>query len=128
MKADREQDERHGAHSLRAPDREVEHTMPAVDIYETEAAHVVLMDLPGVRRDGLDIHVEQERLMVRGRVDRDEQPKLVHEEFRLRDYYRAFTLADEIDTERITAKLQEGVLRLELPKSARARVRRIQVG
>jgi HSP20 family protein len=113
--------------SLRTPGREVEYVTPAVDIYETETGHVLLADLPGVDRDGLEIHVERDQLVLRGRVRHENGPKRQHEEFRLRDYYRVFTLADEIDTEHITAALVEGVLRLELPKSGRARVRKVPI-
>jgi len=45
----------------------------------------------------------------------------------LRDYYRSFTLADEIDTDRIGATLTDGVLRLELPKSSRAQARKVPI-
>jgi HSP20 family molecular chaperone IbpA len=113
--------------SLRAPGQETEYVTPPVDIYETDKAHVVLMDVPGVSRDDLDIHVEQNQLTVRARVSREDRPKLAHREFRLRDYYRAFTLVDEIDTERISASLNDGVLRVELPKSPRAQARRVTV-
>jgi HSP20 family protein len=129
MAHDREQEANRDDQSLRAPGRETEYVSPAVDIYETENAHVVLADLPGVSREGLEIHVEREHLTIRGRVNEGEPTsgKPAHREFRLRDYYRAFTLADEIDTDRIAASLADGVLRLELPKSSRARVRRIPV-
>jgi HSP20 family molecular chaperone IbpA len=113
--------------SLRAPGREVEYVTPPVDIYETDKAHVVLMDVPGATREGLDIFVEQNQLTVRARVSHEERPKVAHREFRLRDYYRVFTLVDEIDTGRISASLNDGVLRVELPKSARAQARRITV-
>lgn len=113
--------------SLRAPGREAEAVMPSVDIYETDAGHVLLADMPGVSSDGLDIHVERDRLTIRGRVAAASGPKPLHHEFMLHDYYRAFTLADDVDTDHISASLTDGVLRLELPKSARARARRIPV-
>lgn len=113
--------------SVNGEERPVEHVTPAVDTYETATAHVLLAELPGVTREDLEIDVERQRLMIRGRVRGDDEPKPQHREFKLRDYYRAFTLADEIDTDRITASLIDGVLRLELPKSARAQVRKISV-
>jgi HSP20 family molecular chaperone IbpA len=113
--------------SLRTPGREVEHITPSVDIYETDAEHVLLADMPGVSRDGLEIHVDRDRLTIRGRVAQMEAPQPQHREFGLHDYYRAFTLADDIDTDKITANLTDGVLRLVLPKSSRARVRKIPV-
>jgi HSP20 family protein len=113
--------------SLREPGRDTEAVTPSVDIYETEAGHVLLADMPGVSRDGLEIHVERDRLTIRGRVVSADTPRPQHREFVLRDYYRAFTLADDVDTEHINATLNDGVLRLELPKSERARARKIPV-
>lgn len=101
---------------------------PPVDVRETPQGYRLLADLPGVRADGLDIHVERNRLTIHARVtppNGAQTPQ--HREFALRDYYRVFTLADEIDTQNIQAILKDGVLRLELPKAAHAQVRRIQV-
>lgn len=113
--------------SHKEPGKHVEYVTPAVDIYETDTGHVLLTDLPGVTRDGLDISVEQDRLTIRGRVGEDDERSPEHKEFKLRSYYRSFTLADEIDTANINATLTDGVLRLELPKSARAQARKIPV-
>lgn len=113
--------------SVNGERKNVEYVTPAVDTYETDTAHVLLAELPGVDREGLEIDVERQHLMIRGHVGRDNGANIQHREFKLRDYYRAFTLADEIDRDRITASLADGVLRLELPKSARAQVRRISV-
>ena len=117
----------HENQSLRAPASSERYVPPPVDIYETDTGYVVLADMPGVSADGLDIHVEHDRLTIRGRVGREPGPTPQHQEFVLGDYYRAFTLADEIDTERIRANLKDGVLRLELPKAAHAQVRKIPV-
>ena len=120
-------EEREDAQSLRGPGRETEHVTPAVDIYETGNGHVLLADMPGVTRDGLAVHVERDQLAIRGRVPHDSETKPQHREFQLRDYYRAFTLGDDIDADEITASLNDGVLRLTLPKSSRAKVRKITV-
>ncbi len=127
MTHDRAQEGNCDSQSLRAPGRDVEYVAPAIDIYETDSGHVLLADMPGVSRDGLEVHVERDQLSIRGRVAEEAQAKIQHREFRLRDYYRTFTLADEIDTDRIGATLTDGVLRLELPKSSRAQARKIPV-
>jgi HSP20 family protein len=127
MAQDRELEGNRDTQSLRAPGRDTEYVAPAIDIYETKEGHVLLADMPGVGRDGLEVHVERDQLSIRGRVHEEPQTKVQHREFRLRDYYRTFTLADEIDTDRINATLTDGVLRLELPKSSRAQARRIPI-
>ena len=101
---------------------------PPVDVRETPKGYALVADLPGVRPDGLDVHVERNRLTIHARVTPPPQGSVPqHREFVLRDYHRAFTLADEIDTQNIQAVLKDGVLRLDLPKAPHAQVRKIQV-
>lgn len=99
---------------------------PPVDVYETPQGYVLLADMPGVTADGLEVHVEHGQLTLHGKPGAVEA-KAGHREFTLRDYHREFTLADELDTDHITAKFQDGVLRLEIPKAARARTRKIPI-
>jgi len=113
--------------ALRAPGAGESYVVPPVDIYETDKGYVVMADMPGVQPDGLDIHVDHDRLTIRGRVPASERTSPQHREFSLHDYYRAFTLAQEIDSDKISATLRDGVLRLELPKAARALARKINV-
>jgi HSP20 family protein len=127
MPQEREHEGNRDTQSLRAPGRDTEYVAPPIDIYETKDGHVLLADMPGVSREGLEIHLERDQLSIRGRVSPEPQTKVQYREFRLRDYYRTFTLADEIDTGRINATLTDGVLRLELPKSSRAQARRIPI-
>jgi HSP20 family protein len=99
---------------------------PRVDIYETEKAYVLLADMPGVGPDGLDVVAERDELIVRGRVD---PPATTpdYQEFELANYYRAFALTEDLDTAAITATLKDGVLRVEIPKSARVQPKKIPV-
>ena len=52
---------------------------------------------------------------------------MLHEEYRVSDFYRSFILSDEVERSRISAELKNGVLRLVLPKAERARTRRIEI-
>ena len=102
---------------------------PPIDIYETADGLVLYADLPGVAAEGLDLQVQDSRLTLFGHVQlRDpENAQLVHQEYQIGDYLRSFILSDEVDHERIQAKLTNGVLRVELPRAARAKPRRIDV-
>jgi HSP20 family molecular chaperone IbpA len=82
--------------------------------------------MPGVPPDGLEVVAEDDELIIRGRVDR---PTTVpdYQEFELTDYYRTFTLTEDLDTEGITAALRDGVLRVEIPKSMRVQPKKIPV-
>ena len=99
---------------------------PAVDIFETDKAYVLLADMPGVAPDGLDVVAERDELIVRGRVE----PTATtpdYQEFELANYYRAFALTEDLDTSGITATLKDGVLKVEIPKSPRVQPKKIPV-
>ena len=98
---------------------------PAVDVYETDTGYVLLADMPGVTTDRLEVHVEDGQLTLHGTPV--ETPTAAHQEFRLHEFHRTFTLADELDSQHITARFQDGVLRLEVPKAPKAQVRKIPV-
>ena len=101
---------------------------PAVDIYETGYGMVLLADMPGVSKGGVEISVEREGLTIRGHIDESEESgRKLYSEFRSGDYYREFRLGSEIDTEKIEAKIKDGVLTLTLPKAESAKPRKIEV-
>ena len=101
--------------------------VPPVDIFETEQALVVVADLPGVERDGLDVRVDEDMLTIQGRVPRENDHDTVLSEFDRADYFRQFRLSDQFDPGRISAQLKHGVLTLELAKAEQAKPRQIQV-
>ena len=86
-------------------------------------------DIPGATEQGLHIQLEDNVLNLYARIEplTPQEARLIHEEFRQGDYRRSFILSDEVDRERITAELKNGVLRLLLPKADRARTRRIEI-
>jgi HSP20 family protein len=102
---------------------------PALDIYESEQGLVLEADLPGVRPEDLEIRVEDNVLHLYGKVTWPVPPeaRLVHEEVRAEDFYRSFILSEEVDTESITADFSNAVLKLTLPKAAKAKPRKIEV-
>jgi HSP20 family protein len=105
------------------------HVVPPVDVFETEAAITLLADLPGVRREHLQVRVDGDNLVLEAVADTagPEQMELVYGELQCPAYRRQFTLSRELDAARIEAQLRDGVLRLTIPKAEEARPRRIQV-
>jgi HSP20 family protein len=99
---------------------------PAVDVYETPTGYMLLADMPGVTAEQLDVQVEDGQLTLHGRPATPTDAN-GHREFTLAEYHRTFNLADELDADHIIARFQDGVLRLEIPKAARAQVRKIPV-
>ena len=104
--------------------------LPTTDIFETEDALTVVMEMPGVDKTNLDIHVENDVLSVAGRIDLGKYEKLapLYTEYNLGHYRRTFTLTSRINQERIAAEMKDGVLRLTLPKVEQAKPRRIHIG
>jgi HSP20 family protein len=102
---------------------------PEVDIFETDHEITVLADMPGVAADGVNIELRDGVLTLNGDVKPwegpDESDVLI--EFEIGKYYRQFTLSDAIDQNKIDAKLEDGVLRLALPKAQKAVPRQITI-
>ena len=102
---------------------------PPIDIFETEQGLVLRADLPGVTTDSLELQVQDNKLTLFGRVQGDlpEPSRLAHQEYHVGDFLRSFILSDDVDHERITAKLNDGVLELTLPRAEKTKPRKIQV-
>lgn len=102
---------------------------PPIDIYETDDGLVLLADLPGVSLDSLELQVQDNKLTLFGRVKAPVADEAVtrYQEYRVGDYLRSFILSDEVDHEQVSATLNNGVLKVWLPKAKRALARRIQV-
>lgn len=112
--------------SRAATDRDTVTLAAPIDIYETETAFVLLADLPGVAPDGLELIVERNTLRIRGRAE-DMAGEPEFQEFELGEYRGTFAITDDLDTDRISAALRDGVLRVEIPKSERLRPKKIPV-
>jgi HSP20 family protein len=106
------------------------HYIPYADIYETDDALCVVMEMPGVERANLDVALENDVLRVDGQIDfsKYEGMEPVYTEYSIGHYTRSFTLSNKIDRERISAQLDDGVLTLTLPKAKEAEPRRISIG
>ncbi len=104
--------------------------VPYADIYETDDALCVVMEMPGVERKDLDVALENNVLRVDGRIDfsKYEGMEPVYTEYNVGHYTRSFTLSSKIDQEKIGAQVDNGVLTLTLPKAKEAQSRRITIG
>ena len=103
--------------------------VPYADIYETDEALAVLMEMPGVAREGVSVSLENDVLRVEGKIDFSKYAGMepVYTEFNVGHYARSFALSGKVDREGIGARLEDGVLVLTLPKAREARPRRIAV-
>jgi HSP20 family molecular chaperone IbpA len=103
--------------------------LPPVDVVEDATGITLYADLPGVPRDRLNLRVEGDQLSIEAdavlAVPQGMEP--THAEVGLSRYRRAFTLSKELDPEKVSAELVQGVLRVRIPKAEHAQPRRITV-
>ena len=101
--------------------------VPAADIFETEEALTVILEMPGVQKNNVNIALENDVLRVDGQLDFSNYKEMepVYTEYNVGHYTRGFTLSNKIDQSKISAQLDGGVLTLTLPKAKGALPRRI---
>lgn len=108
----------------------VRYYVPPTDIFETEDALTVVMELPGVRKEAVDVHVENDVLRIEARIDPADYDGMepLYTEYNVGHFARSFTLSNKIDQQQIKAQLADGVLTLTLKKAREAMPRRIAIG
>ena len=102
---------------------------PPVDVVEDATGITLYADLPGVSKEKLHLQVEADTLTIDAESDLSVPEKLQssHTEVGLARFHRVFTLSKELDTEKVSAELAQGVLTLRIPKVAQAQPRRIDI-
>jgi len=102
---------------------------PDVDIVERKNDIMVIADMPGIDEASVDITLENNVLSIYGKVDWDvpDKLKLLHGEYGIGDYQRVFTLSGDVNREKIEATVNNGVLKIVLPKAEAARTKKITV-
>ncbi len=104
------------------------YVQPVVNIVENKEGYLLEAEMPGVNKEGLEVLLEGNELTIVGhRQASTVQAKLLYRETAQRDYRRAFVLDPPIDTSKITAKMENGVLKLDLPKAEAVKPRKIAV-
>ena len=105
--------------------------MPPVDIYESESREIIVKaELPGLKREDIDLTVENTTLTIRGERRRDENvpnDRWHRVERQYGPFSRSFTLPNTLDASRVRADYRDGVLTVTLPLREEARPRQIQV-
>ena len=108
----------------------VRYFVPTTDIFETEDALTVVMEVPGVGRDAIDITTENDVLKIEAKIDPAKYDGMepLYTEYNVGHFARSFTLSNKIDQQQISAKLEDGILTLTLKKAKEAMPRKISVG
>ena len=104
--------------------------LPATDIFETDQALTVVLEMPGVAKENVDVRIENDIVTIEGRIDfsKYEGMQPVYTEYNVGNYVRSFQLSSKIEQSGISAELKDGVMKLVLPKAEKAKPRKITVG
>jgi HSP20 family protein len=101
---------------------------PPASVTDTADGYMLEIEMPGVKKDGLDISVENHELTIIGRRSVPaEEGTVIHRESRPENYRRTFELDPSIDANKISAKIDEGLMTLTLPKAEHVKPRKITV-
>lgn len=111
------------------PAQELREYVPAVDIYEKDDAILIRFDMPGVRQEQVDIQLDNNELEITATqaAGAPEGMELLTGEYGTGMFRRKFSVPQQIDREKIQARLHNGVLNLELPKAEQAKPRKIEI-
>ena len=103
--------------------------LPVTDIFETEQALTVVLEMPGVSKESVEVGVENDVLTITGRINSSKYEGLqpLYTEYNIGNYSRSFQISSKIEQEGIKAELKDGVMTLVLPKAEKAMPRRISV-
>ncbi|MFN3627548.1 MAG: Hsp20/alpha crystallin family protein [Parvibaculum sp.] len=103
--------------------------VPLTDIFEDDHALTIVMEMPGIQRDNIDVRVENNILTLEARLDYSKYQGLkpVYTEYNVGNYTRSFELSGKINQDAIRAELTDGVMTLTLPKAESAKPRRIPI-
>jgi HSP20 family protein len=104
--------------------------MPAMDVYETDEKVVVTVELPGIKAEDVEVSVEDATLTVsgtRGFTSEVTEESYHRIERRYGSFSRAVSLPPQVDTGKVEARFEDGVLAVEVPKVEKARPKKIQI-
>jgi len=103
--------------------------LPPVDVIEDAGGITLYADMPGVSRERLSVHVDGDTLVIEGDMGLEipQDLQATHVEVSLPRYRRVFALSKELDAQRLSAELKQGVLKLRLQKAEQAKSRRIEI-
>lgn len=103
--------------------------LPVTDIFETDQALTVVLEMPGVNKESVEVGVENDVLTINGQIEFSKYEGLqpLYIEYNIGNYSRSFQISSKIDQDGIKAELKDGVMTLVLPKVEKAKPRRINV-
>ena len=110
-------------------EQEMNYIRPSTDIYESAESYVILVDMPGVRKESIQVRLDKDSLLIKGSAAplQGENANVLFSEFNRSGYYRSFNLGEGIDRSGIDARYDSGVLTVTLLKKEEMRPREITI-
>jgi HSP20 family protein len=105
-------------------------SQPKMDIHKTENEYQVTLELPGYEQKDISVNIENNNLKITGEIKKEEKSdtKTIHKEiYSQTRFERNVSLSNQIDVEKISAKINNGILKIELPLSEKAKPKQIEV-
>lgn len=112
-------DEVFGQDSLETVKRNLTSQLPMANIHENDTSHKIELAIPGLKKEDIKIELKENRLTISAEVKNEttqEEDKTVRKEFSYQSFKRSFTLPKLVDTEKIEAKHENGLLTVLIPK------------
>lgn len=103
---------------------------PAVDIYDSKDAILVKAEIPGMKKEDIDVSIQADTLIIKGEKKHEEEKKdknFICNERYYGAFYRAIPLGTEVNVEKVSAKYKDGVLELTIPKKEEAKPKQIKI-
>ncbi|SDJ24090.1 Hsp20/alpha crystallin family protein [Nonomuraea jiangxiensis] len=101
--------------------------VPMADVSETEDSYVVEIDVPGARKDQIDVQLSERELIVTGQIEEQERQRRHRKMRRTGQFELRTTLPGDVDADRVEAHLSDGVLTITVPKAEAAKPKHIEV-
>jgi len=101
---------------------------PDADIYINDDSLVLYLEVPGVKKGNVSVKLDENNVLsVKAKNVFAENGKIELKQFEIGDYYRSFQMSDEYNKDKITAQIENGLLRIEIAKKEEAKPRRIEI-
>jgi HSP20 family protein len=102
---------------------------PPVNVFQQEDDLVVIAEMPGVKKEDIDISIKRDQLRIAGKrsIDYDDNTRIHRQERKAGTFDRTFTLPVEIQADAVKAEYQDGLLALHLPRAEKDRPRRVEI-
>jgi len=103
--------------------------VPPVDIYENENEYIIKAEMPGIKKEAIKVTLDKNELEISGKLNGNfpDEKNLKYSEFTPYDYHRKFNVGDTINSNALSASLENGILTLTLPKREEVKPKKIEV-